>query len=168
MCVTIMEMVWWITCLRMRRARLMLHGNLDNQSGYRRQLHQLAGNDPDIVFAGGYNHRSAMKLLHELDAVVVPSRWYENSPRVILEAFAAARPVVATNLGGISEVVHAEKNGLLFERSNVDDLARQMQRLLDNPDLLVNLQRMIPPMRGMDEYMNDLLNVYCRVMHQPA
>ncbi len=147
-----------------RRARLTLHGTLDGAEPYAAQLRQIAGNDPDIVFAGGYAHRNAMKVLNDLDVVVVPSQWYENSPRVILEAFAAARPVIATNLGGISEIVRAEANGLLFERRNVQDLARQMQRILDDPELIIHLRRNIPSIRGVDEYMNDLMNVYRRVM----
>lgn len=147
-----------------RRARLTLHGALDGNPTYAKQLRQLAGNDPDIVFAGGYVHRNAMKILNDLDVVVVPSRWYENSPRVILESFAAARPVIATNLGGISEIVRAEENGLLFERSNANDLARQMQRMLDDPALVIHLRANIPSLRGVDEYMNDLLNVYHRVI----
>lgn len=148
-----------------RRARLTIHGPLNGDANYVRQLRQLAGNDPDIVFAGGYAHREALKILNALDVVVVPSRWYENSPRVILEAFAAARPVIATNLGGLTEIVRAEENGLLFERDNVNDLARQMQRLVNNPELIGRLRTRIPPIRGMNEYMNDLMQVYRRVTY---
>src|SRR3712207_8516595 len=55
-------------------------------------------------------------------------------PYTTLFRSAAKTPVIATDLGGMSEVVEHEKNGLLFELENVGDLARQLQRLAEEPD----------------------------------
>jgi glycosyltransferase involved in cell wall biosynthesis len=59
--------------------------------------------------------------MSELDVLAVPSRWYENAPGVIFEAFAVRLPVVATDLGGLSEFARHEENGLLFELENASD-----------------------------------------------
>jgi glycosyltransferase involved in cell wall biosynthesis len=81
---------------------------------------------------------------------------------VLLEAFAARRPVIGTNVGGISEIVQPEVNGLLFTRGDANDLARQMQRMLDEPKLLPQLAHGIPPVRTADEEVEQYLDIYAR------
>jgi|SRR5581483_987934 glycosyltransferase involved in cell wall biosynthesis len=143
-----------------RRMRLTLYGKTNTAPAYARQLAQLANGNPDIVFAGEYEHRRALALMSQVDAVIVPSQWYENSPRVILEAFAARTPVIGANVGGIAEVVEREKNGLLFERGSAEDLARQLTRVTQEPALLAALRANIPRVRAVDETMQELLQIY--------
>jgi glycosyltransferase involved in cell wall biosynthesis len=150
-----------------RNARLTIYGSLEVQPDYARRLKRMAGGDPDIHFVGGYRHEDLAKILSGLDVVVVPSVWHENSPIVILEAFAAGRPVIGTDVGGIAEIVQEAVNGLLFGRGSVTDLARQLQRLLDEPELLARLQRNIPPARTTDEEMEQLFGVYRRALNAP-
>jgi GT2 family glycosyltransferase len=75
------------------------------------------------------------------DVLVVPSIWIENAPFIIKEAFAAGVPVIASDLGGMAEMVVHERNGLLFEPGNAAHLATQISRLLDERDLLERLRR---------------------------
>lgn len=72
-------------------------------------------------------------VLNRVDAIVTPSIWWENSPLVIHEALHARVPVVTADMGGMKELVQHEVNGLLFEHRSPEALARQMQRLADNP-----------------------------------
>ena len=81
---------------------------------------------------------------------------------MILESFAAKRPVIGSRVGGIAEVVQDEVNGLLFERGSAAELARVMQRVMNEPALLSHLREQIPPPRSLDEDMRDVLNVYER------
>jgi glycosyltransferase involved in cell wall biosynthesis/MoaA/NifB/PqqE/SkfB family radical SAM enzyme len=74
-------------------------------------------------------------VFDRVDAIVVPSVWVENSPLVIHEALQARVPVVTANIGGMSEYVHHEVNGLLFRHRDPLALANQMQRLVDDPEL---------------------------------
>ena len=142
---------------------LHLYGNLNAEPSYARELQRLAKNASNITFHGAYEHRRALALMNEMDALVVPSLWYENSPRVIFEAFAAKRPVIGTRVGGIGEVIQDEQNGLLFERGNVEDLARVMLRVVNEPALVKQLAANISPPRTLDEDMRDVLRVYERV-----
>lgn len=80
-------------------------------------------------------------VFNQVDAIVVSSVWAENSPLVIHEAQQCRVPVVTANYGGMGEYVHHEVNGLLFEHRNPEDLARQMQRLVDDAELAVRLGR---------------------------
>ena len=79
------------------------------------------------------------EVLNRCDAIVVPSIWAENSPLVIHEALQARVPVITANYGGMAEYVHHEENGLLFSHRDPASLARQMQRLADDPGLAVKL-----------------------------
>ncbi len=72
-------------------------------------------------------------VFNRCDAIVVPSIWAENSPLVIHEALQARVPVVTADYGGMAEYVRHELNGLLFAHRDPRSLARQMQRLADDP-----------------------------------
>ena len=70
----------------------------------------------------------------QTDVLILPSIWPENQPVTITEAMAAKIPVIASNSGGIPELVDDEKTGLLFEAGNAQDLARKMLNIIQNPE----------------------------------
>ncbi|MBN3992492.1 MAG: glycosyltransferase [Nostoc sp. NMS2] len=144
------------------KAKLIIYGNLSHFPGYSKHLQDLAGNDPNIFFAGTFPAPQMANVLAEVDFLVVPSRWYENTPLVMHAALQVGLPVIATDLGGMSELVKDEHNGLLFALGDYYHLARQMQRCLDEPVLVNNLQRNIQlhPSKTMFQYINDLEYVY--------
>lgn len=143
-------------------SRLTIYGSLNAHPDYACRLRELAQDDHEIVFKGPYENQQVMNILSELDIVVVPSIWYENSPTVILEAFAAGRPVIGTNVGGISEIVQDRINGLLFERLDEHDLLRQMQILFTSPGLLDQLRKGIPMVPTVEEEIELYLGIYAR------
>jgi glycosyltransferase involved in cell wall biosynthesis len=63
----------------------------------------------------------------------VPSIWYENFPRTIVEAYAEGTPVVASRLGALSELVAEGRFGLLFEPGNPTDLVDKLMACLVDP-----------------------------------
>ncbi len=65
--------------------------------------------------------------------VVASSVWQENFPYVVLQAFAAGKPVIGTRRGGIPEMV-TEERGLLYEALDADELAAKMIRLWEHPE----------------------------------
>lgn len=107
--------------------------------GYRTRLDGLVAQD-GVRAHGAIPHDRVAAALASIDVLVVPSIWPENSPLVIGEAFLAGVPVVASNIGGIPEVVADGHNGLLFEAGNAADLARVLKRLLGEPGLLDSLR----------------------------
>ena len=75
------------------------------------------------------------KYIRNSSFVVVPSQWYENQPYSILETFAQGKTVVATNIGGIPEMVQDGKNGLLFEPGNINQFIQKATKLWNDPVL---------------------------------
>jgi glycosyltransferase involved in cell wall biosynthesis len=95
----------------------------------------------NIMFLGHRSGEELRRILSEAQFVVLPSRWYENLPFSIMEAFASAKPVVASDLGGIPEMVDDGVNGYLFTPGDVDALAGLLERLLGDPRLAEEMGR---------------------------
>jgi glycosyltransferase involved in cell wall biosynthesis len=72
-------------------------------------------------------------------ALVMPSLWYENFPRILVEAFACGLPVIASRLGAMATLIHDGETGLLFKPGNVADLAEKMRWALDNPEAMQSM-----------------------------
>jgi glycosyltransferase involved in cell wall biosynthesis len=95
---------------------------------------------------------------------VVPSLWYENNPLVLQEAFAAGRPVLASNLGGMAEFTQPNVNGLLFPPGDAAALAQAMTALATDPALLARLRAHVPPVRTIAEEVTALTAIYRAVI----
>jgi glycosyltransferase involved in cell wall biosynthesis len=141
-------------------ATLSIHGDPKGYEPFLDELRAIAAHDPRIAFHGPFARDEVGRVLSGIDALVVPSRWYENAPGVVFEAFAAGAPVVATDLGGLSEFVHHGENGLLFELENADDLTRQLRRLAAEPGLLEGLSEGTGPVKTVGEYAAELEELY--------
>ncbi len=116
-------------------ATLHIHGGLESNSAYVATLRQLAGDARNIHFHGSYNNQQLPAILSALDAVVVPSIWYENSPLVIIEALAAGLPVITSRLGGMAELVEDGRTGLHFTMGDVDALAATLRTFVGDAAL---------------------------------
>ena len=74
-------------------------------------------------------------------ALVVPSIWYENFPRTIVEAFACGLPVIATRIGALADIVRDGETGLLVEPGSPQDLADKMAWALAHPERMAEMGR---------------------------
>ena len=84
------------------------------------------GNNSNIEFLGAKFDADMIKVLKKARGLLVPSEWYDNYPVVISYAFSLGKPIIASDINGIPEVVIDKKNGLLFEKGNVDDLVEKI------------------------------------------
>ncbi len=148
-----------------RPVALELHGGA-TAPGYERRLRALAGDDARIRFAGPFAHGRLADILAAVDVVVAPSIWYENSPLTILEAQAARRPVITAAMGGMAELVRDGVDGLHFAPGDAGDLARQIQRLRNEPGLLERLRAGVRPPPSIDDEMAELIEFYRLVVEQ--
>jgi glycosyltransferase involved in cell wall biosynthesis len=139
---------------------LEVFGDLDKNPSYTRLLRQLSGSDPRIRYHGLFERPAIANIFSQIDALVVPSVWLENAPVVISEAFAARKPVVATDLPGLSELVDHDVNGLLFPRGDATALGQVLSRLFDEVGLVQRLASGIKPVRSIQEEASALLETY--------
>ena len=103
-----------------------------------------------VQLCGRYDSDQLAARMAGVDAVVMASTWFENAPMVIQEAFQHGRPVLAPRLGGMAEKVQHELSGLLFAAGDPADLARTIERCMDEVDLLPRLQAQVlrMPLKG--------------------
>lgn len=148
----------------MKSFSLVIYGNLDHTPAYGQLLRKLAARFPNISFAGTYQHAESARVFAGIDVLIVPSIWYD-FPLIIHEAFATGTPVVATNLGSMTEEVLHGKSGLLFERGNVKDLAIQLGRLIEEPGLLQSLQGNLPVVKSTREEVTELEAIYNQIVN---
>jgi glycosyltransferase involved in cell wall biosynthesis len=139
-------------------AELHIFGDETREAAYVARLKERA--TAGVRFHGAYGRAELPDIFSRLDVTVVPSIWHENSPLVIQEAFAAGCPVVASDIAGASEPIENEMNGLHFETGNSSDLARQLNRIVQEPGLLDRLRRGIPPVRTIESEVTELLAIY--------
>jgi glycosyltransferase involved in cell wall biosynthesis len=88
---------------------------------------------PNARYVGLQQGEALSQLLAGARGVVVPSLWYENQPFSILEAFGARKPVIASNLGGMTELVADGQRGRLVPPGDAPALAEAMRWLAAHP-----------------------------------
>lgn len=117
-------------------AVLRIYGRPNGQST--KALEVMASRLPEyleVVFCGEYNNEQLVpQVFNQVDCIVVPSIWAENSPLVIHEAQACHIPVITADYGGMSEYVLHRENGLLFRHRDSTSLAEQMFWAMQHPE----------------------------------
>jgi glycosyltransferase involved in cell wall biosynthesis len=129
---------WQRLGFRADEARLLVVGSSTvhhDADAYQAELKKLATDS--VHFIEG--RRNVVTPLHASDVVVVPSVWREPFGRTVIEALATGRPVVASRVGGIPEILTGPLERFLFERDNPEALAEQLRALRNwrerEPDL---------------------------------
>lgn len=118
-------------------AELIIYGPLDQDPAYARRLKDRAGSQ--VCFCPTFPPEEMAEVMRGLDVLVIPSRWYENSPLVLLNALATHTPVVVSRVEGMTEFLEEGRNGFSFVRGSCDDLERVLRRFLDDPSLAARL-----------------------------
>jgi glycosyltransferase involved in cell wall biosynthesis len=157
--------------------RLWVHGaNLDLSPGtFQNEIRSLLeATRQNVTLIGQYAHDDLPQLMHNIDWVIVPSIWWENSPLVIQEAFAYGKPILCSNIGGMAEKVTHRVNGLHFRVGDTAHLAQTIREAANTPGLWDDLRRGIPPLYPMQQHVESITGVYRQLFerknadrHQP-
>jgi len=86
----------------------------------------------NIFLLGEKSPEETHQLLLGFDVFVLTSK-YEGLPFAIIEAIFAGLPIVATNVGGVSELIKDNKNGFLVNSNSIEELVQKMIYLIENP-----------------------------------
>jgi glycosyltransferase involved in cell wall biosynthesis len=126
-------------------ALMIFGGNLEKQpEAFQKKFNELtekAGNR--VRFYGSYRSAELPSLMKDVDWLIIPSIWWENSPVVIQEAFLHGRPIIASNIGGMAEKVTHNVDGIHFRNASVEDLIDRLTDILRTPDLWDRLRARI-------------------------
>lgn len=153
------------------QGRLWIHGaNLDTAPAkFQDRFRKLLEDSGDRVrLVGQYDRADIAKLMTRVDWVVIPSIWWETGPLTVGEAFQHGRPVICSDMGGMSEKVTDGVNGLYFRRGDADELADAIERAATTPGLWEDLRRGIPAVPTMREHVESLSSHYRRLLASRA
>jgi glycosyltransferase involved in cell wall biosynthesis len=147
---------------------LWIHGaNLDNQPpDFQDQFKSLLEKtESTVTFAGPYDHDTELdRVMMGADWVVVPSIWWETGPLVVLEAFQYGRPVISSDIGGMSEKVKHGVSGLHFRTGDARDLADVIRKAAETPGLWDELRAGIPPVYDIRDHVHVVSDMYRRLL----
>jgi glycosyltransferase involved in cell wall biosynthesis len=125
--------------------RVVLRGRATDFPEYAAPLLAAAARDPRIQVLPPFDRAGMPAAFGAIDVLVVPSTWHENAPFVVLEARAAGLPVIASDFGGLAEVVRDGIDGDRFRPGDVDQLAQCLRRLLEEPQRVRRYRAAVTP-----------------------
>lgn len=148
-----------------KKVKLHVYGRPYDHVYFRKIEREGAGVKTGMVrFHGGYanTREDLVRILASFDALIFPSVWEENAPVVVREALSAGKPVIASRLGGLPEIVQDRVNGLLFDPFKSGDLLSKTREILENPQLLRDLTRgtLTTKSSTLDEHADKIISLY--------
>lgn len=114
-----------------------------------------------IEFLGRYNNEEMANILQDLDLVVLPSLWWENTPLVMLRALAHKVPVIVSDFPGMTEIVKDSTNGFVFKPGDSDHLKEILIRIGKKPALMNEIKNNISYLRRIEEEAFEYECLYC-------
>jgi glycosyltransferase involved in cell wall biosynthesis len=124
-----------------------------------------------VTFGGAFDLLSAAEIYGQIDVLVVPSLWLENSPLVIHEAFMAGVPVVGARIGGIVDLVEEGRSGRLYDPTSPAELTSVLRELIDAPELMRQLTAgvgMTPPLKSIAQDACEWESIYADAVNRRA
>lgn len=120
--------------------------------------------DARLQYCGTFENDQFPQVLDTLDVVVIPSIWHENMPLVSLSAQAAGCPLIASDVGGLSDIVTQGKNGMLYEAGSAQQLRDCIMQLLADANLLYRLSSEAITPSSVTQYVDALEQEYLRAL----
>jgi glycosyltransferase involved in cell wall biosynthesis len=117
---------------------------------------------------GRFERSQVADIFSQMDVLVVASRWLENSPLVIHEAFMAGVPVVGTAIGGIVDLLDHGRHGILVPPDDPRALAVALEALIAAPWRLAEIARSVPPVKSIEQDADEWAGRYAAIASTDA
>lgn len=133
----------WASAGLGRYGRLLVVGDGPDRANLEQHAQTLKLSPPEVTFAGWLCPQEVRSFIASSRALVLPSHCYEGGgcPVVLIEAYAAARPVIVSDIGGMREIVHQNKTGFKVMPRNRSALASVLQHILTDGEVADTLGR---------------------------
>lgn len=145
------------------KAVLNIYGPENQEPLFMEKLKLLA-KGYDVFFMGTFPSEKIAEVLSNLDFLVIPSRWHENSPLVLLNALTSHTPVIVSEGKGMTEFIEEGKNGYVFPMGSVEGLERVLKMIIENPESSRALFKTTEYLQTNEMMVKDVLSVYESVM----
>jgi glycosyltransferase involved in cell wall biosynthesis len=164
----LIEAAKYLNRMGVRGATIEIHGDYSNQppTFQAAVVEALAEAGQSVVYHGAYDNHDVHRLMQRMDAIIVPSTWWENSPVVIQEAFANGKPVICSDIGGMAEKVVPGMNGLHFAAGQPTSLGRVIEDLVENPERLTKMAALMQRPVTSDAALDAHLSLYRSILQK--
>ncbi len=105
------------------------------------QVAEAAQEVPGVELLGRLSKNEVLALMKEALILIFPSLWYEGFPMTIVEAYSVGVPVIASQLGSLSSLIHPSSTGIHFRPGDSEDLAAKVEWALAHPAELTRMRR---------------------------
>lgn len=126
----------------------------------------------NVKFLGPKWDKELEPIIKDCKFVVVPSEWYEPSPYVVLQAFSYGKPVVASNRGGLNDLIIHNENGLFFKAGDSNSLTEKIKFMLQDKNIVhkmgQNARMILEKKYNPDRYYSDTINVFTNLINSKA
>lgn len=139
-------------------------GDRDNCSEELRKVIDTYNLVEKVRFVGFLSGRELENVTQNAMCVACPAIWYENMPNTVLEAYAYGKPVIASNIGSLAEIVEDGVTGLLFDPKNSKQIADCIRKLYEAPELCMRLgkqgRKMCETVYSPQRHWNNFMSIY--------
>ncbi len=122
----------------------------------------------NVLFLGYMSGDALKEEVRRSMFTVLPSEWYENNPRAVIEGFALGKPAIGARIGGIPELVIDHETGYTFTMGNVNDLKEKIIFLSSNPGLIkemgIKSRAIVITDLNEDKYYEGLNRIYSSIL----
>lgn len=152
-----------IEAFRNIKQKLLIVGSGEEEEGLKKIIKEK--NIDNIDMLGFKNGEELEKLISKAKVIVLTSEWYENCPYSIMESMAKGKPIIVSNIGGLSELVSDGENGFLVEPRNSDSIIKAINKVYELDDeeykkmCILSLER-AKELFNSDKYYEKIMNLY--------
>lgn len=100
--------------------------------------------DDRVIITGYVSHQTIPQYLAAMDIVLAiypPMKFFYFSPLKLFEYMAAGKPVIASDIGQISDIIEDSKNGILFDPKNLNELKKKAFKLIEDKQLRIEISK---------------------------
>lgn len=147
-----------------KKIKLKIVGSGPEEKNLKKMVQDL-GLEQQVEFLGYKNFVELSEIIKKAKIIFLPSVWCENMPLTLIESMMLKKVVVASNTGGLPELIKDQESGFLFKNGDVSDLSRVIN-LLDNYDLekISNQAYSLVKDLNIDNHLVKLIDIYNRVL----
>jgi glycosyltransferase involved in cell wall biosynthesis len=124
----------------------------------------------NVTFLGPKWGSELKPIIEKSEFVILPSEWYDPSPYVVLQSFSYGKPVIASNIGGLKDLIINNENGLLFEPGNSNELSESIKKLIIDKKLIKkmgeNARRILEYKNNPKRYYSNTMEVFNNLINQ--
>ena len=149
--------------------RLVIMGDDTTEEGIRLRAYVKEKKLVNIEFVGFQSGTELERIIKNARFTFIPSIWYDNLPNTALESFQYYKPVLASNIGSLPELVIHGYSGYLFEPGDADEVAELVKKLDDDEliaELGINSHNMLLERFSADAHYNGLMDIFQHLVYK--